>query len=68
MVVRYGLMMVGMGMLVEMRGMVGMAMDVGMGLALTHVAPQKKATPQASNEHARDAPQPGVQTLRDDVG
>jgi len=41
MVVRYGLMMVGMGMLVEMRGMVGMTVAVGVCLALTYIAPQK---------------------------
>ena len=47
MVVMYGLMMV------------GMTVDVGVCLALTHIAPQKQATPQASDEQARDAPQPG---------
>jgi len=67
MVVMYGLMRVGMGMLGEMRGMVGMTVGVGVCLALTHIAPQKQATAQAGDEQARDAPQPGVQTLRDDI-
>jgi hypothetical protein len=65
--VMYGLIMVGMGILVEMRGPVGMIVDVGVGLALSPISPQQQATPQASDEHARDTPQPGVQTLRDDV-
>jgi hypothetical protein len=47
--------------------MVDMAVDVGVGLALTYISPQKQTTPQAGDEQARDAPQPGVQTLRDDV-
>ena len=67
MVVMYGVMMVGMGMRVEMRGTVGLTVDMGMRLTLTHIAPQKQATSQAGDEQARDASQPGVQTLRDDV-
>jgi len=67
MVVMHGVMIVGMGMLVGMRVAVGLTVDVGVRLALTHISPQKQATPQAGDEQARDAPQPGVQTLRDDV-
>jgi len=67
MVVMHGVMRVGMGRLVGMRMAVGLTVSVGMRLALTHVAPQKQATSKAGNEQARDASQPGVQTLRDDV-
>jgi len=66
-VVMYGLIMVGMGMLVEMRGLVDMTVAVGVGLALSPISPQQQATPQAGDEHARNTPQPGVQTLRNDV-
>jgi len=67
MVVMHGIMRVSMGRLVGMRVAVSLMVSVGMRLALTHVTPQKQATSQARNEQARDAPQPGIQTLRDDV-
>ena len=60
MVVMHGVMIVGMSMLVGMSVAVGLNVSMGMRLALTHVAPQKQATSQTSNEQARDAPQPGI--------
>jgi hypothetical protein len=60
MVMMDGLMRVSMGMRVGMRGMVVMTVNVGVGLARTYIAPQKQATPQGGDDHARDAPQPGI--------
>jgi len=62
-------MVVGMGVVVDMTVGMTMGMTVGMTVGVRHlrIALQQQTTPQDSNNHARDAPQPWIETLRDDV-
>jgi len=65
--VGHGLVLMASDMVVRMGVIVRMTMRMSVCAVLPSVALQPQATPQASDDHARYAPKPWVETLRDDV-